>query len=39
MKRMKEWHRTVVLLILLAVAIGFLIWSAQTTNTNFVDTI
>jgi len=29
---MKEWHRTVILLILLAIAIGFLIWSAQTTD-------
>jgi len=36
---MKEWHRTIVLLALLAVAIGFLIWSAQTTDSNFVDTI
>ena len=36
---MKEWHRTVVLLVLLAVAIGFLVWSAQTTDANFVDTI
>lgn len=36
---MKEWHRTVILLILLGAAIGFLVWSAQTTDTNFVDTI
>jgi hypothetical protein len=34
---MKEWHRTVVLLILLGVAIGFLIWAGQTTDTNFTD--
>lgn len=36
---MKEWHRTIILLILLAVAIGFLVWSAQNTESNFVDTI
>lgn len=35
----KEWHRTVVLLILLTVAVGFLIWSAHTTDANFVNSI
>jgi len=29
---MKEWHRTVILLILLAIAIGFLVWSANATD-------
>lgn len=36
---MKEWHRTVILLILLAVAIGFLVWSSHATDSNFVDTL
>jgi hypothetical protein len=36
---MKEWHRTVVLLILLGVAISFLVWASQTTDTNFTDTL
>jgi len=32
---MKEWHRTIILLILLGIAIGFLVWSRQATDTNF----
>jgi hypothetical protein len=32
---MKEWHRTVILLILLAIAIGFLVWSAQSAESTF----
>ncbi len=35
---MKEWHRTVVLLILLAVAIGFLVWMNHATD-NFVSSL
>lgn len=31
---MKEWHRTVLLVILLIVAIGFLIWATQTIDTS-----
>ncbi len=33
---MKEWHRTVILLVLLALAIGYLIWSHYTIDTNFM---
>jgi hypothetical protein len=36
---MKEWHRTVILLVLLALAIGFLIWSNQVVDNNFVGTL
>jgi hypothetical protein len=36
---MKEWHRTILLLILLGLTIGFLVWSSQATDTNFVDTL
>ncbi len=36
---MKEWQRTIVLLILLGLAVGFLVWSTQTTDTNFVQTL
>lgn len=36
---MKEWHRTVILLILLGVGIGFLIWVRQATDANFVQTL
>lgn len=36
---MKEWHRTAVLLLLLALAIGWLIWSRHQVDTNFIDTI
>jgi hypothetical protein len=35
---MKEWHRTVVLLILLALAVGFLVWS-QIADSKFVGSI
>ena len=34
---MKEWQRTVVLVVLLAVAIGFILWSRQSIDTNFID--
>lgn len=37
--RIKEWHRTVILLVLLSLAVGFLIWANQTTDSNFVDTL
>lgn len=36
---MKEWHRTIILLILLGVAIGFLIWAHQTTDSVFTQAI
>lgn len=34
---MKEWHRTVILLLLIAVAIGFVLWTRNNYDTNFVD--
>jgi uncharacterized membrane protein YhfC len=37
--RLKEWQRTVILLALLVLAIGFIIWSKNQYNTNFVDNI
>lgn len=33
---MKEWQRTVILVILLGIAIGFLLWS-QVADGNFVQ--
>ncbi len=33
---MKEWHRTVILLVLLAVAIGFIIWSRQAAESSLL---
>jgi hypothetical protein len=35
--RLKEWHRTVILLLLLTIAVAFIIWSRGQYNTNFVD--
>lgn len=35
---MKEWQRTIVLILMLGVLIGYLVWAAQTTSTNFIDT-
>jgi len=34
---MKEWQRTIVLLILLAIAIGFIVWSGHTSNSNLTQ--
>ncbi len=33
---MKEWHRTVILLVLIAIAIGFIVWSHSEIQTNFL---
>ncbi len=33
--KLKEWQRTVILLVLLAVALGFILWSRHIINTNF----
>jgi hypothetical protein len=35
---MKEWHRTIILLALAALAVGFLVWSHQMLGGNFVET-
>ncbi len=34
---MKEWHRTVILIVLLAIGIGFLIWARVAIDLNFID--
>lgn len=36
---MKEWHRTVILVLIIIFAVGFIIWSRQQVETNFVDTL
>jgi len=33
---MKEWHRTVVLLCLIAAAVGFIIWSQHASSSNLL---
>jgi len=33
---MKEWHRTVILLVLLSIAIGFIAWSYRAAETNLL---
>jgi hypothetical protein len=35
--KLKEWHRTVILLLLLALAVGFIIWSNNQYSVNFVE--
>jgi hypothetical protein len=35
--RLEEWQRTVLLLLLLAIAVAFIIWSRGQYTTNFVD--
>lgn len=37
--KMKEWHRTVLLLVLLGLAIGYLVWTNNATDANFVQTV
>ena len=34
---MKEWQRTIVLVVLLAVAIGYLVWMHQTINASLLN--
>lgn len=36
---MKEWHRTVILILIAFIAIAFIVWSRQNYDTNFVDTL
>lgn len=37
--RLKEWHRTVILVLLLVVALGFIIWSRHNYDTNFTQSL
>ncbi len=36
---MKEWHRTVILVLLIAFAIGYILWARQQVDTYFVDSL
>ena len=36
---MKEWHRTVLLICLLAIAVAFVVWQKTQYQTNFIDTL
>jgi hypothetical protein len=36
---MKEWHRTVLLLLLIAATIGYILWQRQAVETNFIDSL
>lgn len=36
---MKEWHRTVILLVLIAIAVGFLVWSQLAYQHNFIESL
>lgn len=35
--RLKEWHRTVVLLVLIVVAVSYIIWLRTGYQTNLID--
>jgi hypothetical protein len=37
--KLKEWQRTIALLILLALAIGFLLWANHASDSNFTNTL
>lgn len=34
---MKEWQRTIILVVLLAIAIGYLVWMRQTIDTSLLN--
>ena len=36
---MKEWQRTVILLLLLVLAIGFILWSRHAYDVNFLRSL
>lgn len=36
---MKEWHRTVLLIIILLAAVGFLLWQQGQYQNNFLNTL
>jgi hypothetical protein len=36
---MKEWQRTVLLILLIVLAIGYIFWTRQQVDTNFTDTL
>ena len=36
---MKEWHRTILLVILILIAFGYIIWSRQLLENNFIDSL
>ena len=36
---MKEWHRTLILLVLLSLAIAYIFWMNHQVGVNFVDTL
>jgi len=36
---MKEWHRTIILLVLLGAAIGFIFWMNNSYDNNFIETL
>lgn len=37
--KFKEWHRTVILVVLLIVALALLYWLKHSYSTNFTDTL
>jgi hypothetical protein len=37
--RIKEWHRTIILVMLLTIAVCLIYWSRHNTDVNFIDTL
>jgi len=37
--RLQEWHRTVALVALIALAVGFIVWSQHAYDVNFVRSL
>ncbi len=35
--KLKEWHRTVLLLIIITLAVGFILWTNAQYENNFVE--
>ncbi len=36
---MKEWHRTILLVLLIALAIGYILWSQNQIDSNFTNNL
>lgn len=37
--RLKEWHRTIILVVLLVIAVGFIMWSRHSYDVNFTQSL
>ena len=36
-KRFKEWHRTIILILLMIIAVAIIVWMQTSYSSNFID--